>query len=91
MEEKLLCPKCGSKHLTSSSNGFSAGKALGGAILFGGIGLLAGGFGSKKVTITCLSCGKQFKPSEGASSLEDVKFKKGELIKRKKTNKKRGC
>jgi DNA-directed RNA polymerase subunit RPC12/RpoP len=63
-EEKIQCPKCGSTQLTSGKHGFSAGKAVGGALLTGGIGLLAGLHGSNKVEITCLKCGNKFKPGE---------------------------
>jgi predicted RNA-binding Zn-ribbon protein involved in translation (DUF1610 family) len=63
--QEILCPKCGSNQLTTSQKGFSAGKAVGGALLFGGVGALAGLHGSKNVEITCLSCGKKFKPGEG--------------------------
>lgn len=57
--EKLYCPNCGSTQLTANKKGFSAGKAFGGAILTGGIGLLAGFHGSGKVKVTCLKCGKK--------------------------------
>lgn len=60
-KEYILCPKCHSKELHSEQSGFSGGKALVGAALTGGIGLLAGTIGSKDVQITCLKCGKKFK------------------------------
>lgn len=41
-EDKLYCPKCGSSQLVANKKGFGAGKALTGAVLTGGIGLLAG-------------------------------------------------
>jgi len=64
-KEKLIqCAKCGSTELTSQKKGFSGGKALGGAVLTGGVGLLAGTIGSKKINITCLKCGHRFKPGE---------------------------
>lgn len=58
------CPKCGSTSLSASNQGFSAGKAAAGVLLTGGIGLLAGGLGSKNVTVTCLNCGHKFKPGK---------------------------
>lgn len=64
---EVRCPKCGSNQLTTNRKGFSGKKAVGGAILTGGIGLLAGTIGSNKVKITCLACGKEFKPGEGRS------------------------
>lgn len=63
-EEYLCCPKCNSKELHSEQKGFSGGKALAGALLTGGIGLLAGTIGSKNIDITCLKCGNKFKAGE---------------------------
>lgn len=63
-EEYLCCPKCGSRELHSEHKGFSGGKAIAGALITGGIGLLAGTFGSKDVQITCLKCGYRFKAGE---------------------------
>ncbi len=44
----------------SSEKGFGIGKAVAGATIAGGIGLVAGNLGAKKVRVTCLNCGKQF-------------------------------
>lgn len=60
----LQCPKCRSTQLTDGKKGFSGGKAVAGAVLTGGIGILAGTIGSNKTIITCLNCGKKFKPGE---------------------------
>ncbi|HEY2583959.1 MAG TPA: hypothetical protein VGI43_19275 [Mucilaginibacter sp.] len=59
---EICCPKCGSNQLTANKKGFSGRKAVAGAVLTGGIGLLAGTIGSNKILITCLSCGNRFKP-----------------------------
>lgn len=64
-EEKVRCPKCNSDQITANKKGFGIGKAIGGALLTGGIGLLAGGIGSGKIIITCLNCGNKFKPGQG--------------------------
>jgi predicted RNA-binding Zn-ribbon protein involved in translation (DUF1610 family) len=61
---QIQCPKCGSTQITANKKGFSGKKAVAGAVLTGGIGLLAGTIGSNKVIITCLNCGKEFKPGE---------------------------
>ncbi len=61
---EITCPKCGSNQITADKKGFSGGKAVAGAILTGGIGLLAGTIGSGKVVITCLNCGNQWKPGD---------------------------
>jgi len=63
-EEYLCCPKCGSRELHAEHKGFSGGKALAGALITGGIGLLAGTIGSRDTQITCLKCGKKFKAGE---------------------------
>ena len=62
---EVRCPKCGSNQLTANKKGFSGKKAVAGAVLTGGIGLLAGTIGSGKVIITCLACGHRFKAGEG--------------------------
>lgn len=55
------CPKCGSTSLSANKKGFGIGKAVVGAALTGGIGLVAGNIGAKKVVVTCLNCGHQWK------------------------------
>jgi len=67
---EIKCAKCGSTQFTSNKKGFSGVKALGGAVLTGGIGLLAGTHGSGKIKITCLSCGHSFKPGQDKDSQE---------------------
>lgn len=65
VEDCIGCPKCGSTELHAEKQGFSGKKALVGAVLTGGIGLLAGTIGSKNVNITCMKCGNKFKAGEG--------------------------
>ena len=72
-EEYLCCPKCGSKELHSDKKGFSGGQALAGAVLTGGIGLLAGTIGSNDMQITCLKCGKKFEAGEAVVKQGDSK------------------
>jgi hypothetical protein len=64
-KEVLCCPKCGSSNLSSEKKGFSGKKAVAGALLTGGIGLLAGTIGSNDTMITCLKCGHRFKAGQG--------------------------
>jgi hypothetical protein len=64
MEGQVKCPKCLSTQISSNKKGFSGTKAVTGAILTGGIGLLAGTIGSNKVKITCLNCGHKFNPGD---------------------------
>lgn len=62
----LCCPLCGSTNLQVTGGNdkkkFSLGKAVGGTILAGGIGALAGflGEGSDKDKIVCMNCGLKF-------------------------------
>lgn len=54
------CPKCGVGYLRAISErkgGFSGGKAVAGAVLFGPIGIAAGALGKKKVMYQCQKCG----------------------------------
>lgn len=65
-EQKLKCPYCGStsiQPLGQHKKGFSVGKAVGGVVLTGGVGALAGFAGKKtgQTDFVCMSCGKQFK------------------------------
>lgn len=62
------CPKCNSTQLSFNKKGFSGKKAVVGAVLTGGIGLLAGTIGSNKMMATCFSCGNIFAPFKPASN-----------------------
>lgn len=77
--EDIKCPKCGSTQLTADKKGFSGKKAVAGAALTGGIGLLAGTIGSNKIKITCLKCGHQFSPGEDMESQKTKNLKRKEL------------
>ena len=77
----IKCPKCQSTQISDGKKGFSGGKAVAGAVLTGGIGILAGTIGSNKTVLTCLSCGKKFKPGEDfdkakAKRIADQKYQK---------------
>jgi predicted nucleic acid-binding Zn-ribbon protein len=69
---EICCPKCGSNQITANKKGFSGKKAVAGAVLTGGIGLLAGTIGSNKILITCLNCGNQFKPGSAKKTINAV-------------------
>ncbi|MEE0740762.1 MAG: zinc ribbon domain-containing protein [Emergencia sp.] len=58
------CPKCHSTSLSANKKGFGIGKAVAGAYLTGGIGLVAGNINAKKVRLTCMNCGYQFWPGK---------------------------
>lgn len=65
MQAKMKCPRCGSKNIQlvgKHRNGFSVGKAVGGAALTGGIGVLVGFAGkqTKNSDWVCLDCGRSF-------------------------------
>lgn len=60
------CPKCKSTNVQAvqqHKKSFSVGKAVAGAVLTGGVGVLAGFAGkkTKKIDMICLDCGKEFK------------------------------
>lgn len=78
---EIKCPKCGSNQVTANKKGFSGTQAVGGAILTGGVGLLAGTIGSNKVIITCLACGHQFRPGEDLVATKRKKKKEAEAMK----------
>lgn len=65
MSKNIKCPKCKSVNIQVLGNdkkGFSVGKAVGGALLTGGIGALAGFAGKKgKYDVFCGDCGNRFK------------------------------
>lgn len=76
-KEKLLkCPKCRSTELTTSKKGFSAGQAIAGAVVAGGVGILAGAIGNNKIQITCLECGHTFKPGEDVDNARKKRIQK---------------
>ena len=80
-EQALKCPKCSSAQLTAGKKGFSGKKAVAGALLTGGIGLLAGTIGSNKVQITCLACGHQFAPGNDLIAKENKRKQEAEAMK----------
>ena len=90
-EDKLYCPFCGSSQLTANKKGFGAGKAVAGAALTGGIGLLAGFIGSGNVKVTCLKCGCEWKPGQLKTTPLEEAEKRGyyEFLKRKEEEKKK--
>lgn len=56
------CPQCGGNYLhevDTQRKGFCVGKAIGGAVLLGPVGLLAGALGKKKSLYICRNCGFQ--------------------------------
>lgn len=64
MPDKIKCPKCGSDQITADKKGFSGKKAVAGALLTGGIGILAGTIGSNKIEVHCFNCGNSWLPKE---------------------------
>lgn len=69
--------------MLAHKKGFSGKNAVAGAVVTGGIGLLAGTIGSNKIRITCLECGHEFKPGEKAKPALSPDI----LAKRRKINK----
>jgi hypothetical protein len=58
----VRCPNCGSDQVSGGNKGFGLGKAAGGYLLMGPLGLFGGLVGSKKVVVSCLSCGHRWEP-----------------------------
>lgn len=55
-----LCPRCHlgfMRQVSERTGGFSAGKAVVGAVVAGPLGLAAGALGKKKITYQCPDCG----------------------------------
>ena len=65
MAKQVRCPKCRSTNvcpLGEHKKGFSVGKAVGGVLLTGGTGALAGFCGKKKgYDLFCSDCGTVFR------------------------------
>lgn len=68
----MKCPKCQSSQLTAQKKGFSGKKAVAGALLTGGVGLLAGTIGQNDIEITCLSCGNKWEPGKKVMSESEL-------------------
>lgn len=63
-DDVVRCPRCGSTSITANKKGFSLAKGAAGVLTFGAYGVLTAGIGKNKIIITCLKCGKQFKPGK---------------------------
>lgn len=63
-EQRVCCPKCGSTSLSANKKGFGLLKGAAGVLTFGAYGVVTAGIGKNKIIITCLACGKQFKPGK---------------------------
>lgn len=54
------CPKCGSIHIKIAEKNFNGWAALGGAVLFGPLGLAAGAINMGDAKFICTKCGFDF-------------------------------
>lgn len=61
---QACCPYCGSTSLSANKKGFGLIKGAAGVMVAGPVGVVAAGHGKNKVIVTCLNCGKQFKPGK---------------------------
>ena len=53
MEDQVVCPSCGSTQIHAEKRGFR---------------LATGFIGSGKILITCLNCGRRFRPGSNSAS-----------------------
>ncbi len=84
-EERLLCPKCMSDKIETVKQGFSAGKAIAGTVVFGLQGALAGSIGASKDRFVCLRCGHTFNIGEAyvhnsGEAEQDLEINVGKLL-----------
>ncbi len=61
---KVYCPKCLSTEVTAQKKGFGFVRGALGVAVGVDVGMIAGGIGSKKIVLTCLKCGYQWKPGK---------------------------
>lgn len=80
MEDEIRCPYCNSNQIVANKKGFSGKQAVAGAVLTGGIGLLAGTIGSNKIKIDCLACGRNFTPQKRLEILSEKSAQKIKMI-----------
>ena len=72
MSDQTQCPKCRSTNTHVGRKGASLGKAVGGAVIAGPVGALAGLHGSGDIEAVCLNCGKKWNPVKYKSSNEAI-------------------
>lgn len=63
-DEQIKCPKCGSTQLSANKKGWT---------------MTTGLIGSSNVLITCLKCGKQFKPGKDLDAVNAQTIKAREM------------
>lgn len=76
MSDQIQCPKCKSSQISAQKRGFSAGKAVAGAVVTGGVGLLAGFHGSSNIDVFCLACGHKWNPAKLAQEKKTAQQQK---------------
>ena len=59
---EVNCPRCGSAQFSERKK-YGAGKAIGGLLLAGPIGLFGGVMGKRPIILTCLKCGHSWQVS----------------------------
>jgi hypothetical protein len=69
---EIHCPKCGSTQVHANKKGYSIKKGVLGAIMTGGLGLIAGLHNSNKIVLTCLSCGHTFNPGDSSDDVASI-------------------
>jgi hypothetical protein len=73
MSTEMKCPKCRSTNIHITEKGVSLAKTVGGLVVAGPVGALAGLHGKNNLRATCLACGKIFYPVTLLKEAEQAK------------------
>jgi len=75
-EEKMKCPRCGSRNIHFDKRGFKFGRAIGiGLFTFAVGGILAGAAGKNKILAYCLDCRYKWRPGRRITSAKPLSIK----------------
>jgi len=62
MDHEIICDKCKSTNIIVKKRGISVSSAIGGSLVFGPLGTLAGLIGKNDIVLQCLNCGYKWEP-----------------------------
>jgi hypothetical protein len=69
---EVRCPRCKSTQILAAKQGYSGCGGCLGAMLLGPLGILLGFLGSRKVYVSCIACGKQWRPGATRDAIASV-------------------